>query len=67
VTGQWLLQILDEETDKIRQKFGDKYSSTKFDAAKAAFATNVTGEKLDDFLTTLLYDDIVTTTQQARL
>ncbi|KAI8330900.1 malate synthase A [Chlamydoabsidia padenii] len=68
VTGQWLLKILDEETDKIRQRIGDdKYASSKFDAAKAAFATNVTGEKLDDFLTTLLYDDIVTTTQQARL
>ncbi|ORZ16979.1 malate synthase A [Absidia repens] len=62
VTGPWLLKILDEETDKIRQRFGDKYANTKFDAAKAAFATNVTGEKLDDFLTTLLYDDIVTTT-----
>ncbi|KAI8331737.1 malate synthase A [Chlamydoabsidia padenii] len=67
VTGQWLLQILDEETEKIRQRFGDKYAATKFDAAKAAFATNVTGEKLDDFLTTLLYDDIVTASHQARL
>ncbi|KAI9303309.1 malate synthase A [Cunninghamella echinulata] len=67
VTGQWLLQILNEETDKIRQKLGANYANTKFEAAKAAFATNVTGEKLDDFLTTLLYDDIVTVAPTARL
>ncbi|CAO3644974.1 unnamed protein product [Cunninghamella blakesleeana] len=67
ITGPWLLQILNEETDKIRQKLGAKYANTKFEAAKAAFATNVTGERLDDFLTTLLYDDIVTVSPQARL
>ncbi|ORX60296.1 malate synthase A [Hesseltinella vesiculosa] len=67
VTGDYLLKVLDEETDKIKQKLGAKYAQTKFDAAKAAFATNVNGEKLDDFLTTLLYDDIVTIAPQARL
>ncbi|KAI8066843.1 malate synthase A [Gongronella butleri] len=67
VTGDYLLKVLDEETELIRKRLGPKYAQTKFDAAKAAFATNVTGEKLDDFLTTLLYDDIVTVAPQARL
>ncbi|KAI8885503.1 malate synthase A [Backusella circina FSU 941] len=67
ITGQYLLQILDEETDKIHQNLGAKYTSTKFEAAKNAFATNVTGEKYDDFLTTLLYDDIVSAVAKPRL
>ncbi|KAI8371643.1 malate synthase A [Radiomyces spectabilis] len=67
VTGDYLLQVLDEETDKIRQALGDKYSSSKYEAAKMAFATNVTGEQYDDFLTTLLYDDILSTSSKPRL
>jgi malate synthase len=67
ITGQYLLQILDEETDKIRKNLGAKYASTKFESAKNAFATNVTGEKYDDFLTTLLYDDIVSAVAKPRL
>ncbi|CDS14207.1 hypothetical protein LRAMOSA06377 [Lichtheimia ramosa] len=67
VTPQYMLQLLDEETNKIKQKLGAKYASTKFEAAKQAFATNITGEKYDEFLTTLLYDDIVSTVSSAKL
>jgi malate synthase len=67
ITGEYVLQILEEETDKIRKNLGDKYKNTKYEAAKNAFATNVTGERYDDFLPDLLYDDIVTVSSQAKL
>lgn len=67
VTGEYVSQILDEETDKIRKNLGAKYANTKYEAAKKAFATNVTGERYDDFLPDLLYDDIVTISPQSKL
>jgi malate synthase len=67
VTGSYVSQILDEETNKIRNNLGAKYANTKYDAAKKAFATNVTGERYDDFLPDLLYDDIVTVSEQSKL
>jgi malate synthase len=67
VTGEYVSQILDEETEKIRKNLGAKYANTKYDAAKKAFATNVTGERYDDFLPDLLYDDIVTISPQSKL
>ncbi|KAI8877115.1 malate synthase A [Backusella circina FSU 941] len=67
ITGQYLLTLLDEETNKLKKNLGSKYDSSKYEAAKQAFATNITGERYDDFLTTLLYDDIVSTSSKARL
>jgi malate synthase len=67
ITGQYLLALLDEETNKLKKNLGNKYASSKFEAAKQAFATNITGERYDDFLTTLLYDDIVSASSKARL
>jgi malate synthase len=67
ITGEYVLQILEEETDKIRKSLGAKYNNTKYEAAKNAFATNVTGDRYDDFLPDLLYDDIVTVSSQAKL
>ncbi|KAL1933513.1 hypothetical protein VTP01DRAFT_7603 [Rhizomucor pusillus] len=67
VTPQLMLQYLDEETEKIKKQLGAKYASSKYEAAKAAFATNITGDKYDEFLTTLLYDDIVVTNSRPRL
>ncbi|KAI8983681.1 malate synthase A [Pilobolus umbonatus] len=67
ITGQYLLSLLDEVTSGIKQRLGDKYSASKYEAAKRAFATNITGDKYDDFLTTLLYDDIVTAVSKPRL
>ncbi|KAI7857298.1 malate synthase A [Circinella umbellata] len=61
ITAQLNLQLLDEECAKLKQEMGEeKYAASKFETAKKAFATNVTGEDYDEFLTNLLYDDIVT-------
>lgn len=60
ITGDYLLKILDEETDKIKASLGAaRYDESKYELAKKAFATNITGERYDAFLTTLLYDEIV--------
>jgi malate synthase len=59
VTGDYCLKILDEEVQKIRADMGPKYNQSKYDAAKKAFSTNVTGDRYDDFVTTILYDDIL--------
>lgn len=67
ISGQYLLQILDEETEKIKKQLGAKYASSKYEQAKKAFATNVTGDKYDEFLTTLLYDEVVVASVPARL
>ncbi|CAO3647315.1 unnamed protein product [Mucor fragilis] len=67
VTGELNLKLLDEEIEKIKQQLGSKYANTKYEAAKAAFASNLTGERYDDFVTTMLYDSIVTVSPQAKL
>ncbi|KAG1148936.1 hypothetical protein G6F37_011516 [Rhizopus arrhizus] len=67
ITGDYLLKVLDEETEKIKNRLGSKYASSKYEAAKSIFATNITGEHYDDFLTTMLYDDITTITPSAKL
>ncbi|KAI7889935.1 malate synthase A [Mucor mucedo] len=67
VNAAYVSQILDEETDKISKSLGAKYAASKYEAAKKAFATNVTGERYDDFLPDLLYDDIITISPQSKL
>ncbi|KAI8867977.1 malate synthase A [Ramicandelaber brevisporus] len=56
ISPAYLLALLDEETEKLRRS-GKKYA--KLELAKKHFATQITGEQYDDFLTTLCYDDIV--------
>ncbi|KAK9670784.1 hypothetical protein K7432_017479, partial [Basidiobolus ranarum] len=60
VNQQWLLQLLDEETNSLKKQLGNKYGSFKFDLAKKYMAGQVTGKDTDyaDFLTTLIYDEI---------
>ncbi|KAI9476410.1 MAG: malate synthase A [Benjaminiella poitrasii] len=67
VNGEYIGAILNEEIDKIHKKLGDKYANTKYEAAKKALATNITGDRYDDFLPDLLYDDIVSVSAQAKL
>ncbi|KAI8362624.1 malate synthase A [Blakeslea trispora] len=68
VTSEYVGNILNEEVDKIRKNLGnDKFGQSKYEAAKKAFATNVTGERYDDFLPDLLYDDIVSTSAHSKL
>ncbi|RKP40390.1 malate synthase [Dimargaris cristalligena] len=60
ITPAYLLNLLDEETDKLRQSNGNSGQSyPKLDLAKQIFAGQVTGQNYADFLTTLCYDDIV--------
>ncbi|KAI9266723.1 malate synthase A [Phascolomyces articulosus] len=60
ITPELNLRLLDEECAKLKEEMGEeKYVASKFETAKKAFATNITGEHYDEFLTTLLYDDIV--------
>ncbi|KAL9552510.1 Malate synthase, glyoxysomal [Mucor bainieri] len=59
ITGDYCLQVLDEEIEHIKKELGSKYETSKYEAAKAAFSTNITGERYDDFVTTMLYDDIL--------
>jgi malate synthase len=67
VTGELCLKILDEEIEKIKAELGSKYNQSKYDAAKKAFATNITGDRYDDFVTTMLYDDILSINTKHRL
>ncbi|KAI8094851.1 malate synthase A [Gilbertella persicaria] len=67
VTGDYCLKILEEEIAKIKKELGSKYENTKYEAAKKAFATNITGERYDDFVTTMLYDDILSINSKPRL
>ncbi|OBZ91530.1 Malate synthase, glyoxysomal [Choanephora cucurbitarum] len=68
VTSEYVGNILNEEVEKIRKNLGnDKFSQSKYEAAKKAFATNVTGERYDDFLPDLLYDDIVSASAHSKL
>ncbi|KAG0175602.1 hypothetical protein DFQ28_006635 [Apophysomyces sp. BC1034] len=67
VNPAYLSQLLEDEISSLRQQLGPKYGSTKYDAAKKAFGSSVTSEKYDDFLTTLLYDDIVSVGSRPRL
>ncbi|OMH81900.1 Malate synthase, glyoxysomal [Zancudomyces culisetae] len=55
ITPQLALRILDEETAKLAKS--GKYP--KVQLARKYLATQVTGERFDDFLTTLCYDELV--------
>ena len=59
ITPEITARILQEQVDALAAKspFGDK---NKFALAAKYFLPEITGEKFSDFLTTLLYDEIVT-------
>lgn len=58
ITGDVLLGYLREETQKLASKAPKGH---KFDIAAKYFAEQLTGEesKFQDFLTTMLYDEIL--------
>jgi malate synthase len=58
ITGEVQLKWLREETQKLASKAG---KDNKFELAAKYFAEQVTGEesKFQDFLTTMLYDEIL--------
>ncbi|KAG0376045.1 hypothetical protein BGX24_008352, partial [Mortierella sp. AD032] len=60
VTAQYLLKVLDEEIEKLAQSMGEqRFKASKMIEAKKHLATQITGEGYSDFLTSLLYNDIV--------
>ncbi|KAL1921161.1 uncharacterized protein VTP21DRAFT_10877 [Calcarisporiella thermophila] len=63
ITPEWLLQLLNEEVEKLKQQLGgQRFSASKFELAKRYMATQITGDdKYADFLTTLIYNEIITT------
>ncbi|KAJ3035328.1 Malate synthase, glyoxysomal [Rhizophlyctis rosea] len=62
VTPEFVNKALEEEVEGIKQKLGqEKFKRTKFEQAKQMLAGTVQGKEYADFLTTLCYDAIVTT------
>lgn len=51
-------EILNEETNKLTDKFGTE--NYKFELAARYLKPEIRGEKLSEFLTTMVYDEIVT-------
>lgn len=68
VTPEWMLRLLDEEMDALKKKYGAaKLKQSKFAQAKKYLATQITGGRYDDFLTTLCYDEIVSVPPASKL
>ncbi|KAF9303271.1 Malate synthase, glyoxysomal [Mortierella antarctica] len=60
VTPKYLLKVLDEETQLLAQSMGEqRFQASKMIQAKTYLATQITGQDYSDFLTSLLYNDIV--------
>lgn len=57
VTKEYNLQLLREATEKLASKAP---AGNKYHLAARYFETQVTGEEYADFLTSLLYNEIVT-------
>lgn len=55
VTPELTLKLLDEETEKLQSQFGGK-----FEVAAKYLRPEIRGDSLAEFLTTLVYDEIVT-------
>ncbi|KAG0229534.1 hypothetical protein BGW42_006425 [Actinomortierella wolfii] len=61
ITPGYLLQVLEEETSKLAKEMGEqRFKASKIPQAKAYLSKQITGEDYADFLTSLLYEDIVT-------
>ncbi|KAF9426334.1 hypothetical protein BGZ94_006649, partial [Podila epigama] len=61
ITPEYLLRVLDEEVAKLAKEMGEqRFKASKIPQAKVHLSTQITGKDYADFLTTLLYEDIVT-------
>ncbi|CAG8451295.1 2457_t:CDS:2 [Ambispora gerdemannii] len=62
VTPEYLLKLLDEEVASIEKGLGPgKFNATKYPQAKRYLASQITGKDYAEFLTTLLYSEIIST------
>lgn len=68
VTPDWLLDILDQETQAAKATCQNA-ADNKFDLASHYLATQITGEdnKFDEFMTSLMLDDIVAVRDKHKL
>ncbi|KAF9159931.1 hypothetical protein DFQ26_006031 [Actinomortierella ambigua] len=61
ITAGYLLQVLEEESSKLAKEMGEqRFKASKIPQAKVYLSKQITGEDYADFLTSLLYEDIVT-------
>lgn len=67
VTAEMVLGYLDDEIARLKKQLGPKYSQTKYDTAKRYLAKQITGKDYADFLTSLLYDEIVVGGNKSKL
>ncbi|CAM0142406.1 hypothetical protein VKS41_002097 [Umbelopsis sp. WA50703] len=68
VTSDWLLELLAEETRTAKSSCS-RSSDNKFELASQYLATQITGEenKFDEFMTSLMLDDIVAVQEKHKL
>lgn len=60
VTADLVRRAIDDEIDQIRKQMGEqKFAQTKFLRAKEHLWSTVQGRDYAEFLTTLMYDDLV--------
>jgi len=68
VTGEYLLKLLDEEVAKLEKQLGpQRFGTSKYSLAKRYLANQITGKDYSDFITTLLYDEITSVHNKAKL
>ncbi|CAG8727134.1 24094_t:CDS:2 [Cetraspora pellucida] len=68
VTAEYLLKLLDEELAKLERHLGhQKFAASKYGLAKRYLASQITGKEYSEFLTTLLYDEITSVYNRAKL
>ncbi|CAG8618884.1 2623_t:CDS:2 [Ambispora leptoticha] len=68
VTPEYLLKLLDDEVAKIEKKLGpEKFNATKYPQAERYFASQITGKDYAEFLTTLLYPEIISAQDKPKL
>ncbi|KAF9578959.1 hypothetical protein BGW38_004993, partial [Lunasporangiospora selenospora] len=60
ITADYLLKVLDEEVAQLAKEMGEqRFKASKIPQAKKHLAGQITGKDYADFLTSLLYEDIV--------
>jgi malate synthase len=68
ITGEYLLKLLDEEVAKLEKQLGpQRFSASKYQLAKRYLSNQIVGKDYSDFITTLLYDEITSVHNRARL
>ncbi|CAG8511243.1 565_t:CDS:2 [Diversispora eburnea] len=68
ITPEYINKLLEEEMNKIEKQLGpQQFSASKYLLAKRYLASQITGKEYSEFLTTLLYDEIIEVQNKAKL